>query len=74
MGKPQGTEEWYNSPRLKYSSPPPPPFDLSVEDLSIGIPEHFLPFLLGASRPDNSNKTIIRNVTASCRSEELLAL
>lgn len=70
---------------LLLSLPPPPPFDLSIEDISIGVPppQHFLPlpvsipvpsFLLGANKHDNSDKTIIRNVSVSCGSGEILAL
>lgn len=66
------------------SLPSPPPFDLCIEDLSIGVPlpQHFLPLpvpipipsFLGTKGNDNSNKTIIRNVSITCDSGEILAL
>ena len=69
---------------LLHSLPPPPPFDLSIKDLSIGVPppQHFLPLpvpipvprFLGANRNDDSDKTIICDVSASCGSGEILAL
>ena len=69
---------------LFHSLPPPPPFALSIEDLSIGVPphQHYLPLpvpvpvpsILGVNGADNSDQTIIRNVSAFCGSGEILAL
>ena len=69
---------------LFHSLPPPPPFALSIEDLSIGVPphQHYLPLpvpvpvpsFLGINGADNSDQTILRNVSAFCGSGEILAL
>lgn len=64
------------------SLPPPPPFDLEIEDLTIGVPSSSstkLPsftkklFKKGDAAPQE-HKTIVRNVSTSCASGEVLAM
>ncbi|KAG8951402.1 hypothetical protein FRC04_006173 [Tulasnella sp. 424] len=63
------------------SLPPPPPFDLEIEDLTIGVPTSSGGFpILGKffSKPaedaDGQPKSIVRNVSATCASGEMLAI
>lgn len=63
------------------SLPPPPPFDLEIEDLTIGVPTSSggLPifgkfFAKPAEDADGQPKAIVRNVSATCASGEMLAM
>lgn len=62
------------------SLPPPPPYDLKIEDLTIGVPtpaSHLpipLPSFLLKKASHEHGKTIVRNVSASCASGEMLAM
>lgn len=64
------------------SLPPPPPFDLEIDDLTIGVPSSSggIP-LLGRLFPKQASEddaalpnTIVKNVSAICSSGEMLAM
>lgn len=68
-----------------YTLPPPPAFNLDIQDLTIGIPraEHYLPLPVAIPVPKWFTKEketpfkksyIIQNVSASCGSGEVLAV
>ncbi|KAG8923585.1 hypothetical protein FRC00_006062 [Tulasnella sp. 408] len=61
--------------------PPPPPFDLEIEDLTIGVPTSSggLPILgkffnKPAEDADGQPRAIVRDVSATCASGEMLAI
>lgn len=77
--------ETSNSHLLLLSLPPPQPFDMIIHGLSIGAPPPsvMLPlpipvpipkFLRSKKSRQEGLKTIIRNVSAVCRSGEMLAM
>ena len=75
---PEASEGYMNS------LPPPPPYDLKIDDLTIGVPHaasnlpiplpDFVDKLLAKKPGEEGGKTIVRNVSASCASGEMLAM
>lgn len=74
-----------NQADILSSLPPPPPFDLRVTNLTVGVPppSHYLPlpipipipaFLRKKTPDDTRPKAILTDVSAECHAGEMLAM